>query len=1317
MKREICRVVSLLGLALLGQPFLSAQSLGAAPPLSLAERTAQSLAQHNGSLSVLGLHHPVQVLRDPWGIPHIYAEDTHDLFFAQGFTVAQDHMWQMELWRRTGEGKLAQVLGPAYVQRDTFARLLAFHGDWNAEYRKYHPEGAVIFGAFAQGVNAAINIALEEQKIPIEFQVMGFLPESAWTAKTVLTRMPAWTLSHNASTELARALAIKAYGIEKAQQLIPTAPEKKIEIPADLSLDDISAQILDLARNANSLAWKFNPDAGTKRPPGGGGGAASTKTGANGDQRADSGNGVIQADSLFDLGSNNWVVGGSKSATGMPLLANDPHREVVNPALRTFVHLVAPGWNDIGATEPGLPGISIGHNENIAWGFTILGVDQQDIYVEETDAKDPDRYLYKGQWLTMDSQKQLIQVKGKPFHPVEVEIKSTMHGPVLYEDKTLHRAYSLRWVGSEIGGAGYLGSLNVMQAKNWDEFTSGVAKSWYLPSHSLVYADVKGNYGYMAAALSPVRKNWDGLLPVPGKDGKYEWSGFVPLPELPKELNGSKGFYASANNDVVPKVFPKYKVPLGYEYSAPYRYDRIAEVLSQNKKFTIEDFEQLQQDHISLPARALVPLLKGLKSDDPDVQSAIGKLLAWDDNVDKNATTPTIYEYWLMKLTPLAYAPHLPAGEQGKVERFDVRNVIAWMQSPGKEYGPDPKAGRNQILLRALQQALAELHQKFGDDESKWVWGDIHKATFQHPLLAESTKSVFAIDPVRRGGDAYTVQATSNPTEKGADETHGASAQFIMDVQDWDRSVALNTPGNSAAAGDPHSSDLAPLWGDGKFFPLAFSKKKVEEVAKDCLTLYPEAESEGKAAGAAFERVQTDLFSQQNPIAVAWGDYDNDGWPDLFVGYRGGMVKLFRNDHGRFVDVSVQAGITDSNEVRSAAWGDFDGDGNLDLYIGFAYTASTPNRLYHNDGHGHFTDVAAKVGVEDSGETRQTTFVDFNNDGKMDLFLAFREKESKLYRNDGDHFTEVAKQMGITGARSTVGAVWLDYNEDGKLDLFEADQNGKANVVYRNDGDHFTEVAKQLGMDGGNRGVELGSVSIAVGDYNNDGRLDLYFANYGPSWLMRNDGGGKFTDVAPQMGVSVNRHLVSAGWGDYDNDGRLDLYTDGYLSGHPNIRDYLFHNEGDRFSDATSADMLKNDADHAIAWADYDRDGAVDLVLANHETGGRLSLYRNLLPAEQAHHSLSVLVLDSKGHYSEAGAEVRVYSAGTRKVLGAQQVDTGSAYDAQSALPLHFGLPAAGKVDVEVTSMSNEGRKITRVEGIDPLSLQGNPLIVKVVAR
>jgi penicillin amidase len=1304
-------IAVILGLAVVGKPLAFAQQattpLAPPPTQSLAQRATIALAQHDGTLTAAGLHHPVQVLRDQWGVPHIYAQDTWDLFFAQGFVAAQDHMWQMEMWRRAGEGKLAEVLGPEYVERDKFARLLAFRGDWNAELRKYHPDGPEIFIAFARGINSAIEVAIEQQKVPIEFSIMGIQPEPSWTAKTVLTRMPAWTLSRNASSELARALAVKAYGVEKAEPLFPTTPHKALEIPAGLDLDDIVPQILDISKGAGSLNWKFAPPA----KPAAAGPAASSIAPGNAVPLFSAPGG--EADNNFDLGSNNWVIGGAKSATGMPLLSNDPHREVFNPALRMLVHLNAPGWNDIGVTEPGFPGISIGHNDDIAWGFTILGVDQQDIYVEETDPADPDRYMYKGQWTEMTHDRQLIHVKPDQFNPVVYDVKTTIHGPVLYEDKAKHRAYTLKWVGSEPGGAGYLGSLNVMQAKNWDEFRTDVAKSWYLPSHSLVYADTKGNYGYVAAALSPVRKNWDGLLPVPGKDGKYEWDGFVPLLDLPHQLNGGKGFYASANNDVVPKIFPNYKVPLGYEYSAPFRFDRITEVLSENKKFSIEDLEQLQQDHMSLPARQLVPLFKGLSSDKPGVQNAIDKLRAWNFVVDKNAVTPTIYEYWLLKLTPLIYAPHLPEGLRAKFNRYDVRNVIQWMTHPDKTLWSDPVAARNSMMLAALQQALDELHTKFGDDESKWVWGDIHEARFEHPLLTAANKSVFGIAPVRRGGDAYTVQATSNPTEKGADEEHGASAQFVMDVKDWDNSVGLNAPGNSAQPESPHYADLAPLWGDGKFFPLAFSKAKVEAVTKDRLLLYPEPESEAEDQKPAFERVQTDLFTEERPISLAWGDYDNDGWPDLFVGYFGGMVKLFHNDHGKFVDVSVQAGITDANAVRAAAWGDFDGDGNLDLYVGFAFNSTTPNRLYKGDGHGHFVDVAQKMGINDWGETRQTTFVDFNNDGRPDLFVAFREKESRLYRNDGDHFTEVAKQMGITGSRSTVGAVWFDYNEDGRLDLFEADQNGQKNVVYRNDGDHFTEVGKQLGLDGGDRSIELGSVSIAVGDFNNDGRLDLFYANYGPSWLMRNDAPGKFTDVAAQMGVIVNRHLVSCGWGDYDNDGKLDLYTDGYLVGHPNIRDYLFHNEGDHFTDATPGYMLKNDADHAIAWADYDHDGALDLVLANHEVGGKLSLYHNTLPPEQAGHSLQVLVLDEQGHYTKAGSEVRLYVAGTRQIIAAAQVDTGSSYDGQSALPVHFGLGKDMKVDVEVTTMSNHGRLITRAEAIDTASLHGSPLIIK----
>ncbi len=290
----------------------------------------------------------------------------------------------------------------------------------------------------------------------MEFQTLGFQPQPAWTAQTVLTRMPGWTLSRNASSEVMRALEIKAFGVAKAQDLQLTLPEKKLEVPPALDLDQISPAILDVTKGANDLRWTLTSDRASAQPP------------------------LEQFHA--ELGSNNWVVDGTKSATGGPILANDPHREVVNPALRYVVHLVAPGWNALGGTEPGVPGISIGHNERIAWGFTILGMDQQDLYVEETDPQHPNRYLADGQWKEMTVERQLIPVKGTGT-PQEFVAKFTRHGPVLYEDTTRHRAFALRWIGAEPGGAGYLGSMNVMQAKTWQEFKAGMPKAWYIPSH------------------------------------------------------------------------------------------------------------------------------------------------------------------------------------------------------------------------------------------------------------------------------------------------------------------------------------------------------------------------------------------------------------------------------------------------------------------------------------------------------------------------------------------------------------------------------------------------------------------------------------------------------------------------------------------------------------------------------------------------------------------------------------------------------------------------------------------------------------------
>lgn len=1311
--------LTLLALAFLLPVHASTQTPAPSANLTVAE---EGLPYHTGQLAAAGLHDAVQVVRDRWGIAHIYAKDTHDLFFAQGFVAAQDHMWQMEMWRRSGEGRLAEVLGPAYINRDKLARLLAFHGNWEEEEKKYNPDGPMIFAAYAEGVNCAIRVAIDQGKIPVEFQMMGFLPSASWTPHTMLTRVPAWGLSRNASAELARALAVKSMGPGTADKLILTDPYKKIVVPEGLDLSSLSPQALELAKGAGSANYKVKPlpvkpatiSIGSLDLPG------PTTVTAPGASIAE----VLLREAYdnsktFDLGSNNWVISGAKSTTGKPILANDPHREVENPALRYFVHLVAPGYDVIGMTEPGLPGISVGHNADVAWGFTILGTDQQDLYIEQTDPARPDSYLYKGEWLPMQISPEVIQVKGQRMKPEIFRAKWTVHGPVLYEDKEKHVAYALKWVGSEAGGAGYLGSLNVLQATNWSDFTSGVERSWYLPSHSLVYADTKGNYGYMAAALSPIRPNWDGLMPVPGKDGKYEWSGFTPMSQLPRQLNGHNGFYASANNDVWPHIFGKTDLVRGFEYSAPYRFDRIEEVLSQPKKFSVEDFEALQQDEHSLPARELVPLLKGLKSDSPAVNDALKQLDGWDEVLDRNSVAATIYEYWVLKLTPQVYSLYVPADQRANFTRYDIRQVIAWLKTPDSGFGARPGKdridARNTMLLAALAEAVSTLTSDYGSYTSAWQWGKLHSALFEHPLLAPSTADLFRVPPISRGGDAYTVQATSSPTETSNAEMHGASAMMVLDTSNWDNSVALNAPGNESAAGSEHSKDLAPLWGAGKYFPLAFSRAKVDAVAESKQMLEPIHEADGSPGEVPFERAQKATFPDISPVVISWADYDNDGWPDLFLSFSTGVFKLFHNDHGILRDVTASTGLGDyRHRITAASWGDFNGDGNLDLYIGYAYAPDVPNKLFRGDGHGHFTEVGDQMGLHDYGETRQVSFIDFNNDGRPDIYIGFRDRENRLYRNDGDHFTEVSEKMGITGVNWTVGSIWFDYNGDGKLDLFEANQNGKLNKVYRNDGDHFTDVAHELGLDGAPRSFELGSVGIAAADFNNDGNIDLFYANYGASWLLRNDG-GTFTDVAPQYGVSINAHVVTAGWGDYDNDGLPDLYTDGYLSGHEHQEDYLFHNEGDHFRDVTPEMMLKHDADHATVWVDYDKDGAIDLSIADHEERGQFSLYHNTLPPAQAHQSLEVMVVDQQGHDTKAGSEVRIYKAGTRTVLGGRLVDTGSGYNSQSVLPVHFGLGNwTGLLDVEVTWMSNSGRKITRVPGVIPSEHIGNPLVVKV---
>ena len=435
-----------------------------------------------------------------------------------------------------------------------------------------------------------------------------------------------------------------------------------------------------------------------------------------------------------------------------------------------------------------------------------------------------------------------------------------------------------------------------------------------------------------------------------------------------------------------------------------------------------------------------------------------------------------------------------------------------------------------------------------------------------------------------------------------------------------------------------------------------------------------------------FEPFNKDLAAAATLVNAA-ADFDRDGDTDLFVGFNGTANRLFFNDGGRLRDVAVAAGIGDARSTRAAAWGDYDADGDPDLLVGFAPGVGGVVTLYRND-LGHFIDVTIPAGlVIESGAVRQAVWVDFDADQDLDLFIAFRDRADVLFRNEQGKFTDVAPAAGLADARKTVGAVWFDYDEDGDLDLYAAHMDGDANGLYRNEGGKFTDVAEAAGVAWGGRApkeASNGTVRPCVADVDGDGHFDLFAANYGPNGLFLNRGAGKFEDVSAAWGIAIDGRYDTCAFADFDNDGRIDLYVNGTVTGGTSYRDYLFRNTGRRFDDVTPENIKALAADHGALWADFDRDGDEDLAVTGIAATPLPVVMKNMLAPADARRALRVRVADAKGRFTRAGAEVRLYAAGTRRLLGARLVDSGSSYNAQSDIPLHFGIAAAGRVDVEV---------------------------------
>jgi penicillin amidase len=536
-----------------------------------------------------------------------------------------------------------------------------------------------------------------------------------------------------------------------------------------------------------------------------------------------------------DIGSNNWVVSGARTLTGFPLLANDPHRAQQVPSLRYWIHLTAPGWNVIGGGEPALPGVSIGHNEHGAWGITIFGQDSEDLYIYDTNPDNPRQYRYRGVWEEMRIIKDSIPVKGEA--PVSVDLEYTRHGPVLFEDAVHHKAYALRAAWLEPGSAPYLASLRMDQAKNWEEFRDACSYS-RIPAENMVWADVGKNIGYQAVSISPIRRNWSGLVPVPG-DGRYEWDGYLPIKALPNVLNPESGYLRTANNYMVPDRYP-YPEALHFTWGDEMRAVRIDEVLRSGRMFTVVDMMKLQQDELSVPARNLVPMLQDLTISDPGAAKARDLLLGWDFVLGKSSIPAGIYVAWERRLQSNVRDLIVPANARRLLGNVNLKRLIDRLAAPDGRFGPNPTADRDALLVRSLSEAVAELSKQLGQDMGQWQYGQdrYHHARITHPLSAavkEDARARLDIGPLPRGGYASTVNATGG----GNNQTSGASFRIIADTENWDYSVGTNNPGQSGNPDSPHYRDLFPMWATGKYFPVFFSRTKVESVAGEKITLAP----------------------------------------------------------------------------------------------------------------------------------------------------------------------------------------------------------------------------------------------------------------------------------------------------------------------------------------------------------------------------------------------------------------------------------------------------------------------------------------------
>ncbi len=851
--------------------------------LYLPNRVAkQSFPQIDGQLQAAGLDAQVDIYRDQMGIPHIYATTQHDLFFAQGFVHAQDRFWQMDFWRHIGSGRLSEMFGAGQLETDSFLRTLGWRQTAEQEYQQLSPNAKSIVDSYAEGVNAYLKDHTGTA-LSLEYSILKLLTPSyvieAWTPVHSLTwgKAMAWNLGGNMDAEIQRAILLKTLTPEQLAELYPPYPA------------DYPVIVPVIGENPGSVTSQSAPPAGFD--------FASGSLDLNPLASRLAALDALLGPRSSAIGSNSWVVSGQLTASGQPLLANDMHLAIQMPSIwyENSLHCQprsdACPFDVIGFSFVGVPGVVAGHNDRLAWGFTNLGPDVQDLFIEKVNPDNPNQYEVDGQWVDFETRTETLNVAGGD--PVTLTVRLTRHGPVVSDtygtlsddvDEEAPAASSYQEISKDSTST-YAGASSATAqgfseqagidlpkdyvvalawtaldpatpfealwgfdiAQNWEEFREA-ARHWSVPAQNIVYADVDGNIAYQTPGNIPIRKAGDGSLPVPGWDSAYDWTGFIPFEELPYALNPQSGYLATANNQASPRDYP-YLITTEWDHGQ--RAARIVDLLENAPgKIDIAYIQQMHADSKSLNAEVLVPILLTLELD-PDLAAIRDQYLAsWDYQEVPDSVAATLFNAFWWGLLANTFNDDLPEASwpYGGSRWIEVmRNLVQQPDSPwwDDQNTTERVETRDDIFAGSFAEAVncQMCIEQAGKDISRWKWGDIHTATFKNETLGTSgiglIEDLFNRGPYATGGGESLVNATSWATGYSFDVLWLPSEREIVDLGNLDGSLAIYTTGQSGHAYHPHYIDMAQPWADVQYAPLWWDKQSVIDDAEGHLILLP----------------------------------------------------------------------------------------------------------------------------------------------------------------------------------------------------------------------------------------------------------------------------------------------------------------------------------------------------------------------------------------------------------------------------------------------------------------------------------------------